>query len=178
MSSHHLIPFMSHFILILFPFIFFSKIIQMLKISAGLSPIKMWFMSTKRSLIKDSEKVRRWAAGQSMENKQTNKWTNEKSKVNEKRGIREQEMKTGGREGERIDRAYCWLQSISSPDLKWILHLNMEKVLTLWNTNPPPLPPRKKSWQKQQWRREEMAWKKEKNREGDNSERGSILRVK
>lgn len=110
--------------------------IQMLKMSAGLSPMKMGFVSTKGSLIKDSEKVRRWAAGQGMENKQTNEQM-EKVKSMKKEEDRSRRWKQGRREGERIDRAYCWLQSISSPDLKWILHLHMEKVLTLGNTPHP-----------------------------------------
>lgn len=58
-------------------FILFEKI-QMPKISARLSPIKMWFVSSKWSLIKDSEKVR-WLScrsGDGKTNKQMNRWIN------------------------------------------------------------------------------------------------------
>lgn len=50
----------------------------------------------------------------------------------EAQGLGERGRVWGGERGQI--GAYCQLHSISSPVSKWISHLNMEKMLTLWNT--------------------------------------------
>lgn len=87
LSSHHLIPFISHFILISAAFFYFYTMIQTLKLPCWTSLIKTWFVPTKHSLSeffpgdKRQRKVRSMDGNKQMnQQKKSNEWNKEKSR--------------------------------------------------------------------------------------------------